>query len=180
MPDNCPVCDRPSADTLVSTVAPGDVCWRTWPALETIGPVEQRSIAECESRRVDWRARALKAAGALGEINEIRNTIIGTQTVNWSRDIYPLVRALEDAGLKGEGAERARDKAVTLIEQRNRMRERAMHVEAMLWELVTAGEHDGPCFMPDSSTICLHHAQAFEARRAVIERQLSDLPPLLP
>lgn len=32
---------------------------------------------------------------ALGKINAIRNSIVGTQNVNWSAHIYPLVAALE-------------------------------------------------------------------------------------
>jgi len=42
-----------------------------------------------------------KHAVALGKINDIRNSIIGCQTVNWSEHIYPLVAALEGAGIEG-------------------------------------------------------------------------------
>lgn len=33
------------------------------------------------------------------KINRIRNDIIKHQNVNWSRDIYPLVAALDEIGL---------------------------------------------------------------------------------
>jgi hypothetical protein len=45
---------------------------------------------------------------ALGKINAIRNHIVGTQTVNWSADIYPLVAALNEAGFEGLDYEEAR------------------------------------------------------------------------
>lgn len=45
---------------------------------------------------------------ALEKVNAIRNNIIGAQGVNWSRDIYPLVAALEEAGFAGEGYDVAR------------------------------------------------------------------------
>ena len=38
---------------------------------------------------------------ALEKVNEIRNSIIGLQTVNWSEHIYPLVKVLDDAGFAG-------------------------------------------------------------------------------
>lgn len=59
--------------------------------------------------------------GALAAINDIRNSIVGTQTVNWSAHIYPLVKALEEAGIRGEGYDIAREKAVTLIDDNTRL-----------------------------------------------------------
>lgn len=49
-----------------------------------------------------------QATAALGEIDRIRDNIIGCQGVNWSRDIYPLVAALDEAGFPGEGYDKAR------------------------------------------------------------------------
>lgn len=48
------------------------------------------------------------ANAALEKINAIRNSIIGCQSVNWSAHIYPLVAALEAAGIKGDGYELSR------------------------------------------------------------------------
>jgi len=56
---------------------------------------------------------------ALAKINEIRNSIIGCQTVNWSAHVYPLVAALEEAGIAGEGWEVASKKAQTLLDRAN-------------------------------------------------------------
>ena len=62
---------------------------------------------------------------ALQKINEIRNSIVGTQTMNWSAHLYPLVAALKEAGLEGESFVEARGKARTLIQQRDEaLRER--------------------------------------------------------
>lgn len=41
------------------------------------------------------------------KIDAIRNDIIGRQSINWSRHIYPLVAALREAGYEGAGHEAA-------------------------------------------------------------------------
>ena len=56
---------------------------------------------------------------ALESINQIRNSIVGTQTINFSAHAYPLVKALNDAGYTGLGYEEARSRAKTLIDQRD-------------------------------------------------------------
>jgi hypothetical protein len=38
---------------------------------------------------------------ALAKINAIRDSIVGHQQINWSEHIYPLVAALNEAGVKG-------------------------------------------------------------------------------
>jgi hypothetical protein len=42
-------------------------------------------------------------AVALEKINAIRNSIIGFQKVGWSDHVYPLVAALQEAGIEGAG-----------------------------------------------------------------------------
>lgn len=54
---------------------------------------------------------------ALDVINGIRNSIIGTQSVNWSEHIYPLVAALDGAGFPGASYPEARENVGTLIER---------------------------------------------------------------
>jgi hypothetical protein len=54
---------------------------------------------------------------ALEQINQIRNSIIGTQTMNWSEHIYPLVAALQDAGFEGMHYPEAREYYGTLVER---------------------------------------------------------------
>jgi hypothetical protein len=47
---------------------------------------------------------------ALKQINVIRNSIIGRQTMNMSLHVYPLVQALGEAGFDGMDYEDAREK----------------------------------------------------------------------
>lgn len=54
---------------------------------------------------------------ALRKINEIRNSIIGLQTLNWSEHVYPLVAALDAAGYEGMGYPTAREYFGTLLER---------------------------------------------------------------
>ncbi len=73
---------------------------------------------ECARRDVRFLLDLVAALeGALNEIDAIRNSIIGTQQVNWSAHIYPLVAALEKVGIHGQGYEKARDEASTLIQR---------------------------------------------------------------
>jgi hypothetical protein len=51
-------------------------------------------------------------------VNGIRNSIVGAQTVNWSEHIYPLVAALEKAGIKGLPYPKAMKNIGTIL-QRN-------------------------------------------------------------
>lgn len=48
---------------------------------------------------------------ALLKINEIRNSIVGYQSFGFSEHAYPLVAALEEVGIRGEGYEEANAKA---------------------------------------------------------------------
>lgn len=75
-------------------------------------------------------ARAEKAGAALAKINAIRNSIIGSQKVNWSEHVYPLVAALDEAGQVGLPYPEARARVVTLLDrataaetERDRLRE---------------------------------------------------------
>jgi len=56
------------------------------------------------------RIRVLREA--LEKIDAIRNDIIGRQSINWSRHIYPLVAALGEAGYEGLDFEEARAAAI--------------------------------------------------------------------
>lgn len=53
-----------------------------------------RELAEMTRQRDD-------AQTALKQINEVRNSIVGLQTINWSEHVYPLVAALDVAGIVG-------------------------------------------------------------------------------
>lgn len=57
---------------------------------------------------------------ALAKINDIRNSIVAFQTVNWSEHIYPLVAALNKAGFKGMPFAEAWENFGTLLERANK------------------------------------------------------------
>ena len=63
--------------------------------------------------------KATTQQAALEKINAIRNSIIGTQQINWSAHIYPLVAALNEAGQVGQDPHEAAAEAQTLFEQRD-------------------------------------------------------------
>lgn len=54
---------------------------------------------------------------ALAKINDIRNSIIGCQKMNWSEHIYPLVAALNEAGIEGQRYPEAREYVGTMLER---------------------------------------------------------------
>lgn len=72
---------------------------------------------------------------ALDVINGIRNSIIGTQSVNWSEHIYPLVAALDGAGFSGESYPEARANVGTLIERATAAIARVAELEALVAEM---------------------------------------------
>ena len=64
-------------------------------------------------------ADARRLREALDKINGIRNSIIGLQTINWSEHIYPLVAALNEAGLEGMHYPAARKNFGTMLDRTN-------------------------------------------------------------
>jgi len=86
----------------------------------TIADSWRAKVAEVERERDEAIARAERAEAALAKVNAIRNSIIGSQTVNWSEHVYPLVAALDAAGVEGLGYEEARRSVGTLLERAER------------------------------------------------------------
>lgn len=64
-----------------------------------------------EIERLNW---------ALQRINTIRNSIVGFHTVNWSEHIYPLVAALNEAGIEGMSYAEGRVNFGTMLERTNK------------------------------------------------------------
>ena len=115
-------------------------------------------------------AEVRRLEASLKKIDEIRNSLIGTQTVNWSAHIYPLVAALAEAGYKGESYDVAREKAETLIEQRNDAISRAEQAESSLSTLHAELDDERSTF----SSFVEHHA-ATELELNSIKSRLSML-----
>ncbi len=76
---------------------------------------ELRDAAIVRAEVAEGELATLRAA--LTKINDIRNSIVGSQTVNWSEHVYPLVAALDEAGFKGLEYPEARQHVATLIER---------------------------------------------------------------
>lgn len=69
------------------------------------------------------------------KVNDIRNSIIGCQKMNWSEHIYPLVAALEEAGIEGAGYPEAREYVGTMLERTLAAEVSAKAAEARIAEL---------------------------------------------
>ncbi len=73
-------------------------------------PDDAAFIAAADPTTVLALVAELKALRAMGDkINTIRNNIVGAQGVHFSRDIYPLVAALNEAGFEAKSYEDARE-----------------------------------------------------------------------
>jgi hypothetical protein len=113
-PGKCKTCDRETKFTKHS------VPWCQIPG-----------SGDCAAHAVDWRAVAKdfedgaaaearagdQARAALRKISDIRDSIIGTQSVNWSEHVYPLVAALDEAGYPGAEYKEARKNIGTTLER---------------------------------------------------------------
>lgn len=58
-----------------------------------------------------------RAEATLSKVNEIRNSIVGTQSCNWSAHVYPLVAVQNEFGLVGETYDVARCATETLFDR---------------------------------------------------------------
>ena len=102
---------------------------------QTAAALNERDAARRAQRDLEADRDRLRAA--LGKINSIRNSIVGAQTVNWSEHVYPLVAALDEAGIAGLPYPEARAKVATLAEECDRLRAALAARDA---ELATARE----------------------------------------
>jgi hypothetical protein len=75
----------------------------------------------CIEKLVDdatmFKARVAELEQSLTKISDIRDSIVGTQNINWSEHIYPLVATLDGAGFSGKGYEIARKNIGTLLDR---------------------------------------------------------------
>lgn len=75
------------------------------------------SLRERTAEREALINRVSKLEEQLAKINDIRNSIIGTQKLDWSEHVYPLVAALNAAGVVGMPYPEARENHGTLLER---------------------------------------------------------------
>ncbi len=83
---------------------------------------------------VSLREERARLKTGLVKINEIRSSIVGMQKINWSEHIYPLVAALDEAGMVGMTYEDARPHFGTMLERTLAAELRARVAEAELTE----------------------------------------------
>ena len=89
------------------------------PGCPTCDPDKHRVVARFE-RRLAAVEKERDALRTLAEkVNAIRNSIVGMQGFNFSEHAYPLVAALNEAGLVGMPYPEARANLGTIIEQRD-------------------------------------------------------------
>lgn len=90
----------------------------------------------------EWQGDALidRYEVALTKINAIRNSIIGAQTMNWSEHIYPLVAALEEAGISGQHYPEAREYVGSLVERAVKAETALQEIEAMPFSMTNDSE----------------------------------------
>lgn len=141
----------------------------------------------CADKRLE---EACKLEAAISEVNNIRNSIIGTQTVNWSEHIYPLVSALEKAGISGMGYPEAREYFGTMLERTLAAEDRAEKLAAQVAFTLTdasrllrkediqgACPHPDDCFYESDRVRCGPCAVKASAARGVdIDDTHSHLP----
>jgi hypothetical protein len=89
----------------------------------------------------DCIVNVYKLRTVLEKIHEIRNSIVGLQTVNWSEHIYPLVAALGEIGLNAEGYETSRPRFTTMLERTcaaekkvKALQELIVEMDSKLWD----------------------------------------------
>lgn len=87
----------------------------------------------CARCGVIWWEHALRQAQTgLRKINAIRNSIVGTQSIHWSEHIYPLIAALNEAGVEGQPYPEARENIGTVIDQLAQANERIAELEEQM------------------------------------------------
>jgi hypothetical protein len=102
------------------------------------------------------QAKAATLDEALKAIDAIRNDIIGRQAIDWSRHIYPLVKALQLAGYDGAGYDVARAKAMTDDELVASLRRQLQAADRLAAE--TRACHLGGCEHPRCAALAAYDA----------------------
>lgn len=79
-----------------------------------------RYLAEVRAEYSQLKSELERAKITLEKINTIRNSIVGFQSINWSEHIYPLVAALDEAGIEGMDYPEAKQNFGTMLERTNK------------------------------------------------------------
>jgi hypothetical protein len=76
-------------------------------------------MLELERELASAREEIARLRELAASVNEIRNSIIGLQSFNWSEHVYPLVAALKKAGIDGMSYPGALANFGTMLERTN-------------------------------------------------------------
>ncbi len=120
---------------------------------------------------IELESRIAELEAALNSINDIRNSIIGLQSINWSEHIYPLVEVLEKAGIVGMGYPFANKHFGTMLERTNAAEADVARLRAALEKAVCAleitADFVGDITNPDSGTVAGIRYDVTVARQAL-------------
>jgi len=110
---------------------------------------QMRGRENAESDLLEAQQERDKLRACIQAVSAIRDSIIGAQTVNWSEHVYPLVAALNEAGIEGVPCDVARENLGTLIAQRDAAIARAEEAEAeadrAIYWLALMVQYHGAC-----------------------------------
>lgn len=98
---------------------------------------EEKEIDRLIAELTAERAARQKAESALSKINVIRNSIVAFQSINWSEHIYPLVAALNEAGVEGMHYPEALAYFGSMLERTNKAESERDALQAKLTEVET-------------------------------------------
>ncbi|BCH56037.1 hypothetical protein RvVAR031_36470 [Agrobacterium vitis] len=98
---------------------------------EHLSAIEQDADKWMEKAKAA-QTRIAELEAVISKINDIRNCIIGTQSLNWSEHVYPLVAALNKSGFMGMEYPEARKYFGTMLERTVTAEDRSAELEAAL------------------------------------------------
>ncbi len=132
------VCEDPSIVTaLIGALRHERKCRRD----EQMSADDKRRELDAENQELTDEANRLRTLAAA--VNEIRNDIVARQSIGFSRHVYPLVAALQAAGIEGEGYEVGRprlEREVDMALRFKRLLDSALDIaDALVLELAGSG-----------------------------------------
>lgn len=116
-----------------------------------------------------------EARAALTKINAIRNSIVDSQTINWSTHIYPLVAALDAAGYEGVHYENAGHSTGTLIERYKAMTQLAATAQLALTKAEEELARKTPRAILAAAADRDRMANEWSSMRLILERAVAAL-----
>jgi hypothetical protein len=108
--------------------------WGNTPPPETLFRDVKVRLERAE--KLEERVKDLESLGE--KVNGVRNSIVGSQALNWSEHVYPLVATLDSAGFTGLPYPEAKARFQLLIDRVKELEESEAELEAQRDEVVRA------------------------------------------